>query len=975
VIQSKKALGLCLALFLVSSAGFSRTPAKALAFFEVRPTVAFVQDPGVLKQVYLASVENLAEPMPAEVSVRLSGKAQVFPLTLAKGKQDYTLTLPEAAKPTRVKFVLTAGQETRSFETVLVPQRKWTVYLFHHSHSDIGYTELQTRVFKKQAEYLDSVIDYCRQTNDYPDDAKFRWNCEISWAVENYIKQRPPEKVKELMDLIKAGRVDVGAWYLNQSDMFSHEELIRSVYYARELARTYGLPITCAMNDDVTGFSWASPAVLSGSGVRYFTTGINETRSRAPLRRPCAFYWVSPDGSRILTWNGEQYLYANTDLRIHEGVGASFPKVTDYLGRLEARGDFPYDLIAFNVGAYITDNCPPGRALSDIVRDWNSRYVYPKLRLATMHDFFQSFEGKYGDRLPSYRQAWPDYWTDGVASTAFETGLNRKTHQDLISGETFAALAKAVNPDFVYPASEIYEGYSNSMFYDEHTWGGWNSIDDPESEFAKSQWTLKSAFAYISREISRTVLTRSTAGIARLIPSKNKYSLAVFNPLSWERTDVASLGLPQPLVDLKGRFQVRDERTGREVPFELADEKTVLFAANVPAMGYAVYSILPDRAPTVFKSKASAQGNVLENDFFKVVIDPVTGGLSSLYDKQLKAELRDSAGPYTLNQYVYENPEGGRKAVDDMEKRATFVRSSPASAGVTAGIQGPVASSLVAVASAKRCPRLESRYILYDDLKRVDIVNTLTKEETYDPEAVYFAFPFNVDKGKFRFEISDAVMRPEDDQLPGTVRDWMTVQNWVEAARPGLSVLWSPVEAPLVQFGDINTGKWLKKLDLSNTTLFSYAMNNYWMTNFKAGQGGTLVFRYSLTSHEAGQDAVRAGRFGNEVHQPLTVAWLTERPEGTLAAGGQSFLSLDKPNVMIQAVKMAEDGRGLIIRLREFAGRDTPVKITSPLFSGGKVNLTLTDVAEADGESRLVSGDDIVVIVKSFGIRTIRLQR
>ena len=73
------------------------------------------------------------------------------------------------------------------------------------------------------------------------------------------------------------------------------------------------------MNNDVTGFSWAAPQILNQAGVRYFTTGINETRSRAPLRRPNPFYWQSPDGSKVLHWNGEHYLFANYELLLHEG--------------------------------------------------------------------------------------------------------------------------------------------------------------------------------------------------------------------------------------------------------------------------------------------------------------------------------------------------------------------------------------------------------------------------------------------------------------------------------------------------------------------------------------------------------------------------------------------------------------------------------------------------------------------------------
>jgi hypothetical protein len=146
-----------------------------------------------------------------------------------------------------------------------------------------------------------------------------------------------------------------------------------------------------------------------------------------------------------------------------------------------------------------------------------------------------------------------------------------------------------------------------------------------------------------------------------------------------------------------------------------------------------------------------------------------------------------------------------------------------------------------------------------------------------------------------RFEIAGADMAPGSEQLPGTTLDWQTAQHWVEFSGEDARVVWSPVEAPLVQFGDINTGKWLKKLEIMNPWFFSYAMNNYWMTNFKASQGGPATFRYSLTSRAGGPDAVRSTRFGWEVHTPLLASWIPEDSKGTLDEGSGSFFRLTGP--------------------------------------------------------------------------------
>jgi hypothetical protein len=284
-----------------------------------------------------------------------------------------------------------------------------------------------------------------------------------------------------------------------------------------------------------------------------------------------------------------------------------------------------------------------------------------------------------------------------------------------------------------------------------------------------------------------------------------------------------------------------------------------------------------------------------------------------------------------------------------------------------------VARSIKVRSKAPGCRELESEIILRAGLRRVDIVNRLRKEDRRVPEAVYFAFPFKLEGGKFSFEIADGMMRPEIDQLPRTVRDWYTVQNWVELSGPDHTVVWSPVEAPLVQFGDINTGKWLQKLEIRNPWLFSYAMNNYWMTNFKASQGGPVTFRYALTSRSGGPDAVQSTRFGWEVHTPLQVSWIPEDSKGTVEQAGGSFFQVNRANVIIQAVKMAEDGEGLIVRLREIAGVDTECLLSSSLFQGQDCSAWLTDMVEKNEISAQTSKAGVEVPLKAYGIQTVRV--
>jgi len=946
--------------------------------FSAKPTIFFIRENKDLKQLLRIIINNSSQSMNGELQITVRSRKFVYYFNpIMSGYYSYPIFLPEVKTETPVFFRLRTPAGVLEYQIKLRPQKHWTVYLLPHCHTDLGYTKLQPLVYREHADILDQVLEYCKATEHYPEGSKFKWNVEVSWAIENYISRRSPQKVQELMEYVKKKRIEIGAWYVvQQSDLYAPEELIRSLYPAKEFQRKFKIPLISAMSNDVTGFNWSVPQLLSRGGIKYFTVGINEDRARAPLTKPLPFFWKSPDGNKILVWNGENYLFANHKLRLHESYEKSLPRVERYLDYLEEQVHYPYDILALHISGYPQDNSPPNKKISDIVRTWNRHWEYPKLRLSLMGDFFKALEKTAGSKIPIFQLAWPDYWTDGAASAAFETGLNRITHTKLPTAETWATIASVLNKKFVYPSQDLREAYRQTMLFDEHTWGAKNSVREPESPSTKGQWAIKSSFAYTAKALAEQIMDQSIQNLSSYVPGGGKFSFAVFNPLSWERTDIVDITLPEEFNPKGANFKLIDCRTHESIPFQFINEKTIIFTArSIPSTGYTIYQLIPDKNFPQANSATAEPSYQFENRFYRITVDKKTGGLITVRDKELNLELVDEQSKYRLNQYVYENPEGGRQDVANMKQQTKFNRISPTSVILLPGLNGPVASSLIIKTSAKPCPEILQQIVLYRDIKRIDIINELIKEETYQPEAVYFAFPFSVKNGKFKFEISNGLMSPEVDQLPNTSRDWYALQNWVEIANKDYGVVWSPIEAPLVQFGDINTGKWLKKLDLTNTTLFSYAMNNYWHTNFKAGQGGKTAFRYSVTSYPHGSNVQSATRFGWERHQPFQVVWLPEDGKAAWSKeSAKSFLTVDQPNVIIQSFKRAEDKNGFILRLREIEGKESKPIITLPLLKKSKMkHIALTDIAENNIKGIPGSPASFSLSMKPFSIQTLRI--
>ncbi|HXT35913.1 MAG TPA: glycosyl hydrolase-related protein, partial [Chloroflexota bacterium] len=155
------------------------------------------------------------------------------------------------------------------------------------------------------------------------------------------------------------------------------------------------------------------------------------------------------------------------------------------------------------------------------------------------------------------------------------------------------------------------------------------------------------------------------------------------------------------------------------------------------------------------------------------------------------------------------------------------------------------------------------------------------------------------------------------------------LQHGVQLCTGDLALTWLCAEAPLVEFGEMKTGKTPSPPILDNGLLFSYVLNNHWMTNFFARQAGEVTARYRLLG-EAVSTVGALGRAGRELITPLVAVRLGARsardPGLEIAAGGMaasvgSFAELIDGEAALDAVKQARDGDGWIIRLHEIGGR------------------------------------------------------
>jgi hypothetical protein len=922
-------------------------PAPTRTAVESAALPAVIRQGGELLRPFHVTVHYpYAEPTDARLAV--SG---VPPRTIRVAPEARTIELlvPAAKIETEVTTaVQVAGQTVAESRESLDPVRPWSLYFLPHSHVDIGYTHVQTEVERMQWDYLEQAIALARRTRDYPPEARFQWNTEGLWAVDSYLKQATPEKRRELIEAVRAGWIELDALYGNElTALCRPEELFRLLDCARRLSREHDLAIDSAMISDVPGYTWGIVPALAHSGVKYFSIGPNHVHRIGYTLADWgdrAFWWQSPSGEhKVLCWMaGKAYSWFHGG-RLGKIEGVEPRAIFEYLGELADSG-YPYDMVQvrYSIGG---DNGPPDPHLPEFVRQWNAEYVYPKIAIATTSELFGEFERRYGDGVPEVRGDFTPYWEDGAGSSARETAITRNASERLVQGEALWALLRPRE----YPSADFYAAWRNVLLFNEHTWGAHCSISQPDSPFTRDQWKIKQAFALEGRDRARKLVTAAVAGHKRVRPEVR--TIDVFNTASWPRSDLVILPPGLPLAG--GAVASLD---GTRVPSQrLSTGEIAVLVADVPPLG-AKRLLFADGTPAP-TGAATAHAATLACSGLRLEVDGETGAIASLVAEGLPHDLVRTDGGAGLNQYVYVPSRDPEDAVP----------GGPAK--ITVKEPGPLVASLWIEGDAPGCRTLRREVRVIDGLDRVDLVNVVDKEDVRTKEAVHFGFPFNVPGGVMRMDVPWAVVRPEADQLTGACKNYFTVGRWIDVSNDDYGVTWATVDAPLVEVGAMTVDvlpnpfepeNWIRHLEPTQT-FYSYVMNNYWETNYKASQEGVTVFRYSIMPH--GEfDPAAAARFGTERSQPLVVV-----PTDRDAPVPRSLFRVEPEGVIVSLLKPSEDRKAWIVRLFNAAG--TPAKATISWNRPAPKGVSITSPFEEPGPE--LSGP---IELPAYGIVTLRAE-
>lgn len=601
---------------------------------EVVPQQAVVRNGNRLVQPVEVRIVHLGEPVNARIS---PVKQKSFQTELKFGFNRIKVFFPEVSQEEEQTITIQISlKEPIIKRFILKPVRKWIVYLVQHTHTDIGYTRPQTEILPEHLRFIDYALDYCDLTENYPNDAKFRWTCEASWAVNQYLESRPPEQIERLKKRVEEGRIEVTGMIFNMSEIADENIYAASLNPIKKF-KDLGFSITTAMQNDVNGIAWCLADFFPDIGVEYLIMGQHGHRALIPFDKPTAFWWESPSGKRLLAFRADHYMTGNF-WGIHTGKFQSLEgELIKYLESLESRG-YPFERIAVQYSGYYTDNAPPSTIGCDMIKLWNEKYEWPKLRSATAREFPEYIKEKFSEKLPVHRAAWPDWWSDGFGSAALETATARKTQAHLISYQGLLCIAKilgqSIPPSTLERMNRIYQAL---LFWDEHTFGAAESVSQPLVENSVVQWAEKSAYVWDAVKDSQILQESAMGLIQNHIPRAEVPTIAIFNTLNWSRSGIAEVFVDHEILPPDKAFRLVDEK-GNEAYVEASKSRAdgtywYIRAENIPPLGYKVYRLeLLDR-PYKSEDHVKTAEVVFENDFYRLTLNPKIGAVSCLFDK------------------------------------------------------------------------------------------------------------------------------------------------------------------------------------------------------------------------------------------------------------------------------------------------------------------------------------------------------
>ncbi len=844
------------------------------------------------------------------------------------------------------------------------------------THQDLAWAdEISKCVIWRDEQWITPFMERLEK------ESGFEMDIEQTSIIQEYIK-RHPEKKQEIIKRLKEGRMLIGSTYTQPyEEMYFSESLARQFYLGKLWLKNEfdGYNATSYYNSDVPGRSLQMPQLMAKAGVDNMFISRHERG---------VFDWLSPDGSAVTTYSPGHYIdfYNILAKENNEAVKELAKQVlvwTDGYNDVEGEETVMPAVLNFEP----IWEMEPVENLDPFMTLWNNlvevenedgeklKVQLPKIKFSTLDKFFKQIR-KSSKEIPSIIGERPNVWIY-IHGPSHHWAMNHSRKADILlpAAEKFAtANAMADGSYSKYPTELFWQAWE-SKIYPDHGWGGKGGVS--------TDHIFLQRFAD-AHEKSKQLLGSEIQSLASKVkvPANKGIPVVVFNSVNWRRTGpvICNMNFDQQSAKSIKLFSKDDKEVPVQLENVVADSNGFLksaeinfIAKDVPSVGFDTYYIKLSKQDLDRVDKTVKL--TFENDFFVAKLG--NGGLTSLFDKELNKELIE-AEFFRAGEIFTMKSEGNGAGEFDAVQQPTMEGFDKTGNYET---KWKIISNGEVLKTFKfrqpiRNAVAEVEVTFYNQIKKVDFDLAVKNFDGTMYREYRMALPLKIENGTVSYEVPYGVVEVGKDEMSGAAGErYYTpcnelhprgIENWINASGNGFGVT---LASSVVGMDYVDpTGKDLKGT-LLQPILLASRKSCHWEGN-DYHQTGHHHFNFSITSYNEGWK--NAGlRFGKESNEPIFAVVAPNQYTNAFLNESESFLKVDNDNIIVTAMKKAENEDGVAIRCYNLKGDETEVNLET--FKEFERGYSTNLIEEQEAELKLEK-KNIKMNLGKYEIKTIKLK-
>jgi len=716
-----------------------------------------------------------------------------------------------------------------------------------------------------------------------------------SSALYKWIEESEPELFDKVKKYINEGKwIAVGGWVVEPDcNLPSGESFVRHALYGKRYFRDkFGIDVKVGYNIDSFGHNAMLPQILKKSGIDFYVImRPNPREKELPLY---VFWWEAPDGSRVLTYR-LPFSYALHGKRLSEHIEKYVEEVKRGIGVimcLYGRGDH---------------GGGPTEGDIEILRETNEALREVEIVFGTPQQFFDDVLSR-NVKLPVVRDELQHHARGCYSAHLKIKKLNRTSEHLLLQAERVAVMSSLLT-GVDYPREDFRKAWENVLFSQFHDSLGGTCIPEAYDD-------IEDMYRY-SLNIAKQHIERAIHAIASNIDTRqSERSLVIFNPLT------VAVKVPIEIEPAWSENIRVYDTDGREVPYQYVQpnsfigNRRAVIVVHLPPLGYKVYSLRESKSRR--ETVVRARDTVLENKRFLLEINPETGCISKLLDKENNVEVFSGEASRPL---IVDDPsDTWSHGVTKFEK----IVGSFKEAKVTVIEEGPIRCRVRAKSYYNRSV-LWQDYILYANLNLIELRSRVEWHERQ--KMLKLAFPVNVKEPTLSCEIPYGFIERATNGEEEPMQRWIDLTGVVYVGGEKLDYGVAIVSDSVYSYSALGSEI---RLTLLRSPIYAHHDPRKPVpgVDYKYMDQGIHYFKFLILPHVGNWRKVDVVPYAELVNSQIPYI-IESAHEGKLPREF-SFIKTNKENVIVNVVKLAEDGNDVVLRLYEIHGMKTEVEISLP---------------------------------------------